>query len=63
MAAFVPIKRILLLLALATLGGCLSNMIYLRTDGQNIAGDPALRQQFDLDRAFCQAKLQVGKFF
>ena len=29
---------------------------YLRTDGQDIASNPALHQQFELDRAICQTE-------
>jgi hypothetical protein len=35
---------------------CAEKPIYLRTDGQDMAGNPALRQQFELDSAVCQTE-------
>ena len=32
--------------------------IYLRADGQDIAGDPVLHQQFDMDQTICQGEQQ-----
>lgn len=32
--------------------------IYLRADGQDIAGDPVLRQQFDMDQTICKGEQQ-----
>ena len=36
-----------------------ANFSYLRTDGQDI-GDPALAQQFNKDRAACEAEMHRG---
>jgi hypothetical protein len=33
---------------------CAEKTIYLRTDGQDMAGNPALHQQFELDHVTCQ---------
>jgi hypothetical protein len=35
--------------------------IYLRTDGQDIASNPTLRQQLDRDRIACQGELEDNK--
>jgi hypothetical protein len=35
---------------------CAERAIYLRTDGQDIAGNPALHRQLELDRMTCQTE-------
>ena len=42
------------MLGVLALTNCAEKPIYLRTDGQDMAGNPALHQQFELDRAVCQ---------
>lgn len=49
-------RKIALLLGMLALTGCAERTIYLRTDGQDMAGNPALHQQFELDRATCQGE-------
>jgi hypothetical protein len=51
------VRRVFLILgtlALADCGG--AQTIYLRLDGQDIASNPALRQQLDRDRIICQGE-------
>jgi hypothetical protein len=51
-------RKIAVLFGMFALTGCASQTttIYLRTDGQDIAGNPALRKQLELDRATCEAE-------
>jgi hypothetical protein len=49
-------RKIVLLLGTLALTDCAAQMIYLRTDGQDIASNPALHQQFELDRITCQTE-------
>ena len=49
-------RKVALLLGTLVLTDCAAQTIYLRTDGQDIASNPALRQQLDLDRMTCQAE-------
>jgi|SRR5271166_5302344 len=49
-------RKVALLLGLFALTDCAERTIYLRTDGQDIAGIPALHQQFELDRMTCQTE-------
>jgi hypothetical protein len=49
-------RKVALLLGMFALTDCATQMIYLRTDGQEIASNPALRHQFDLDRITCQSE-------
>src|SRR5215472_12939682 len=46
-------RKIALLLGMFALTDCAEKTIYLRTDGQDMAGNSALRQQFELDHANC----------
>jgi hypothetical protein len=49
-------RKVALLLGVFALTDCAERTIYLRTDGQDMAGNPALHQQFELDRATCQTE-------
>ena len=42
-----------LLFGTLALSGCAAQTTYLRLDGQDIASNPALRRQLDLDRTVC----------
>lgn len=48
----------LLCVAVALTACAAPHTIYLRADGQDMAGDPVLRQQFDMDRTICQGEQQ-----
>ena len=50
-------REIVLLLGTLALTDCTASpeTIYLRTDGQDIASNPALREQLDRDRLVCEA--------
>jgi hypothetical protein len=50
-------RKVVLLLGTLALTDCAAQTIYLRTDGQDIASNPALRQQLDRDRIVCQGEL------
>lgn len=49
-------REIVLLLGALALTECAASpeTVYLRTDGQNIASNPALREQLDRDRLVCE---------
>jgi len=49
-------RRIVLLLGTLALNNCTASpeTIYLRTDGQETASNPALREQLDRDRLVCE---------
>ena len=49
-------RKVALLLGLFALTSCAEKTIYLRTDGQDVAGNAALHQQFELDRVVCQSE-------
>lgn len=49
-------RKIVLLLGMFALTHCTAQTIYLRTDGQDVASDPALRRQLELDRLTCQTE-------
>jgi hypothetical protein len=50
-------RKVALLLGVFTLTECAERTtIYLRTDGQDMAGNPVLHRQFELDRATCQTE-------
>jgi hypothetical protein len=49
-------RKVVLLLGLLALTNCAEKTIFLRTDGQDMAGNPALHQQFELDRVTCQTE-------
>jgi hypothetical protein len=49
-------RKVALLLGMLALTNCAERTIYLRTDGQDMAGNPALHQQFELDRVTCQTE-------
>lgn len=49
-------RKVALLLGMMVLTSCATQIIYLRTDGQDVATNPALRQQLDRDRLACQAE-------
>jgi hypothetical protein len=49
-------RKVALLLGTLVLTSCATQTIYLRTDGQDIASNPALRQQLDRDRLACQTE-------
>lgn len=53
-------RTVALLSVAVALTACASppHTIYLRTDGQDIAGDPVLRQQLDTDQTICQGEQQ-----
>jgi hypothetical protein len=40
------------------LTSCAARTVYLRADGQVVAGDPVLAQQFEMDRTICNGDLQ-----
>jgi hypothetical protein len=46
-------RKVALSLGLFALTACAERTIYLRTDGQDMAGNTALHQQFELDRLNC----------
>src|SRR5262249_2800150 len=43
-------RKVALLLGMLALTNCGAQTVYLRTDGQDVAGNSALRQQLELDR-------------
>jgi len=45
-----------LTLGAVALAGCGSGYVYLRADGKDLSGDPALYQQFETDRMICQGE-------
>jgi hypothetical protein len=49
-------RKIVLLLGTLALTDCAASpeAIYLRTDGQDMTGNPALREQLDRDRLACE---------
>jgi hypothetical protein len=49
-------RKVVLLLGTLALTDCAAQTIYLRTDGEDIASNPALHQQFELDRITCQTE-------
>jgi hypothetical protein len=51
-------RKVAALFGILALTGCTASpeAIYLRTDGQDTASNPALRQQLDVDRKACQAE-------
>jgi hypothetical protein len=49
-------RKIVLLFGVFALTDCAAQSIYLRTDGQDIASNPALRRQLELDRVTCQTE-------
>jgi hypothetical protein len=49
-------RKVALLLGMFALTNCAEKTIYLRTDGQDMAGNPALHQQFELDHVTCQTE-------
>ena len=49
-------RKLALIVGLLMLTECAAQTVYLRTDGQDIANNSALRQQLDLDRLNCQAE-------
>lgn len=51
-------RRVAVLLAALTLGGCAQRMVYLVADGRAPGTDPVLNQQFEMDRTVCQGELQ-----
>jgi hypothetical protein len=50
------VRKVSLLLGTLALTDCAAQTVYLRTDGQDVASNPALRQQLDRDRIICQAE-------
>jgi hypothetical protein len=54
-------RKVVLLLGTLALNDCAAQTIYLRADGQDIAGSPALRQQLDRDRLACLDDLEGGQ--
>jgi hypothetical protein len=40
------------------LAGCAANTAYIRTDGQDVAGDAVLVQQFEIDQTICMGEMQ-----
>jgi hypothetical protein len=49
-------RKLVLLFGTLALTDCAAQTIYLRTDGQDIASNPGLRQQLDRDLAACQGE-------
>jgi hypothetical protein len=49
-------RKVALLLVTFALTDYATQTTYLRTDGQDIASNAALRQQFELDRITCQGE-------
>jgi hypothetical protein len=50
-------RKLVLPLGMLALSACAAQTTtYLRTDGQDIANNPAFRQQFEIDRATCQSE-------
>jgi hypothetical protein len=49
-------RKVALLLGMFALTNCAEQTTYLRTDGQDMAGNAALHQQFELDRVNCQTE-------
>jgi hypothetical protein len=49
-------RKVALLLGMLALTDCAERTIYLRTDGQDVAGNPALHQRLELDRVTCQTE-------
>jgi hypothetical protein len=51
------VRKVILLLSTLALTDCAAQTVYLRTDGQDIASNPALAKQLDLDRIVCLGDL------
>jgi hypothetical protein len=49
-------RKVALLLGMFALTDCAERTIYLRTDGQDMAGNTTLHQQFELDHLNCQTE-------
>ena len=49
-------RKVIVLLGTLALTDCAAQTVYLRTDGQDIASNPALAKQLDLDRIICQGE-------
>jgi hypothetical protein len=49
-------RKVALFLGMLALTDCAEKTIYLRTDGQVMADNSALHQQFELDRVTCQTE-------
>jgi hypothetical protein len=49
---------VLVLASAALLGGCISDMTYIRADGQRTAADPLLEQQYQRDAAVCAGEAE-----
>ena len=54
-------RKVALLLGMFALTDCAEKTIYLRTDGQDMVGNSALHEQFELDRVTCQPGLHGGQ--
>lgn len=52
----IVMRKLALLLGISALTACAEQTVYLRTDGQDTAGNSALRQQLELDRLTCQTE-------
>jgi len=50
-------RRVVLLFGALALTHCTAQTVYLRTDGQDIASNPTLRDQLDRDRIVCLGDL------
>ena len=55
-------RSVIVLIAALALAACsmATRFAYLRADGRDISGDPALSQQFNRDSASCQAEMHNG---
>ena len=51
-------RKLVFLLGMLALTDCAAQTVYLRTDGQDLASNPALREQLDRDRIACQGELE-----
>jgi hypothetical protein len=56
------LRSVIVLIATLALAACsmVTRFAYVRADGQDISGDPTLTQQFNRDRATCQAEMHRG---
>jgi len=51
------LRTAVLLLAVLALAGCSADYVYLRADGQDLGGNPALYQQFEKDSVLCRSEV------
>ena len=50
-------RKLVFLLGMLALTDCAAQTVYLRTDGQDLASNPALREQLNRDRIACLGEI------